>query len=350
MPVATPTPRCSAIDVLECPVAAGRMEALLDNTKRPRDPLRFENAVSDAVDILIYGQIVDEVMAEFFESGISAGGFVRQLQELRGKTLNVHINSPGGLVFGGLAIYNALRQHDAPVHVIIDGIAASVASVIAMAGDTIVMAPHAMIMIHEPFGMTVGNAADHAKQAQVLDKEAEAIAGVYAERGDKRINWRAKMAEETWFSDKEAVAAGLADRIDTSIGPAQRNSFDLSHFMNVPAALNAAVLPQAAAPTKRTLEHTLRDAGLSARAAKAFVAGGWAALEVRDEPEGDDPVPPAASTEPLDPPTPNDPPPATGTAADVDLMDADEESEIAQEFARLQELKTRYRMAPPPSE
>jgi ATP-dependent protease ClpP protease subunit len=337
-------PRCSAIDNLECSVAAARIDAVLDNTTRPRDPLRFENAATDAVDILIYGQIIDDVMAEFFESGISAAGFARQLQGLKGKTLNVHVNSPGGLVFGGLAIYNLLRQHDAPVHVIVDGIAASIASVIAMAGDTVVMAPHAMMMIHEAFGMTVGNAADHKQMAEILGKESDAIAAVYAERADKRINWRQKMADETWFSDKEAVAAGLADRIDTTVGDAQRNSFDLSHFTNVPADL-VGMNSQTPLPTKRTIEKLLRDAGVKGDRAKAFISAGWAALEARDEPEEEPPPKeePTIETPVVEtPPAVETPPSTTGTVVEDD--EPEPQSDLAQQFARFQETKTIYRV------
>lgn len=338
-------PRCSAIDVLECSKAAARTSAVLDNTKRPRDPLRFENAASDAVDILIYGQIVDDIMAEFFESGISAAGFARQLQGLKGKTLNVHVNSPGGLVFGGLAIYNLLRQHDAPVHVIVDGIAASIASVIAMAGDTVVMAPHAMMMIHEAFGMTVGNAADHKQMAEILGKESDAIAAVYAERADKRINWRQKMADETWFSDKEAVAAGLADRIDTTVGEAQRNSFDLSHFTNVPTEL-AGTNSQALVPTKRTIEKLLRDAGVKGDRAKAFISAGWAALEARDEPEEAAAVEEAATVEPVTQEPGEEPESTAGTVVEEEGT-PEPLSGLAEQFARFQETKTIYRVEAP---
>lgn len=252
-------------------------------SRKPREWYRFENAAADdeAADVWIYDEISDPFLAEFFGIGISAAGFVKELQTLKGKALNVHINSPGGSVFEGLAIYNALRAHQAPVNVIVDGAAFSIASVIAMSGDTVTMAPHSMMMIHEPWGITIGNAADHAQQVKVLNKIGDDIAAVYNERADSRINWRAKMAEETWLTDEDAVKLGLADRIDTQATPAQ-NSFDLSRFRNVPADLAPGTIsPEDAdpTPTKRTAEQALRDAGFSVREAKAIVAKGWVTLE-----------------------------------------------------------------------
>lgn len=251
--------------------------------KARRDWYRMA-AGTDSADIYIYDEITDPFMSDLFGIGISAASFVRDLQDLKGQPLNVHINSPGGSVFEGLAIYNSLRQHDAPVHVIVDGIAASIASVIAMAGTTVTMAPHSMLMIHDAWGITMGNAADHEQQARVLNKLSDDIAAVYRERGDSRINWRAKMKDETWLLDSEAVSMGLADRVDSSVPSAQAN-FDLSRFRNAPEHLVLSVEELDRAPTKRAVEDALRDAGLSAREAKAFVSIGWKALEVRDEPD-----------------------------------------------------------------
>lgn len=254
--------------------------------KRPggKPNLRIENAAdTDVAEIYIYDEITDPFLAEFFGLGISAAGFVQELQELKGRPLNVHINSPGGSVFEGLAIYATLRGHDAPVHVIVEGIAASIASVIAMAGDTVTMAPHSMLMIHDAWGVTMGNAADHEQQAGVLNKLSDNIAGVYADRGDKRVNWRQKMLAETWITDQEAVSMKLADRIDTQATPAT-NSFDLSRYRNAPADL-APVADADPTPTKRDAEQILRDAGFSVREAKVIASAGYAALEARDEPE-----------------------------------------------------------------
>lgn len=272
------------------PVLALPEACVVDAAGRTRCPDRmgnwfsFTNEADDApVDIRIYDEIVDTFEAEFFGFGVSALGFVEQLADLQGRPLNVHINSPGGLVFGGIAIYNAIRNHDAPVHVFVDGIAASISSLIAMAGDTVTMAPHAMLMIHEAQGMTIGGPGEHAKQLEILEKLSDNIAAVYAERGDKRTNWRAKMADETWLSDQDAVRLGLADDIDTARA-AVANTFDLSGFKNAPAALFGR-RDGGGAPTKRQVEKALRDAGLPAEKAKAFISVGWNVLDARDAPE-----------------------------------------------------------------
>ena len=202
------------------------------------DWYRFEaKAGGDETAIYIY----DEV--SWF--GISADRFVRDLQAVTTAKIALHLNSPGGDVFDGIAIYNALKQHAATVAVTVDGIAASIASVIAMAGDSVAVARGAMFMIHEPFAFTIGDAADHRKGADALDLMGESIAGIYAARaGGEAAAWRARMAAETWFSDAEAVAVGLADtQLEGSVA---QNTFDLSIFRNYPGRAAAAQQEQPA--------------------------------------------------------------------------------------------------------
>lgn len=147
--------------------------------------------------------------------GITAGDFINELRDIKAGTISLRINSPGGDVFDGIAIYNAVSRHPATVNVFIDGIAASAASFIAMAGDTVTMMPHSQMMIHEAHGLVIGPAADMRKMADILDKSSDNIASIYAEKAGGTIEeWRAKMSAETWFSDQEAVDAGLADGVD----------------------------------------------------------------------------------------------------------------------------------------
>jgi ATP-dependent protease ClpP protease subunit len=132
--------------------------------------------------------------------------------EVTASVINLHINSPGGSVFDGLAIYNALKDHTAEVRVTVDALAASAASFIAQSGDNIRMGRQAMMMIHDASGFTVGNAKDHREMANLLDKLSDAIAEIYADRtGFPTAHWRNAMLVETWYSAQEAVDAMLAD-------------------------------------------------------------------------------------------------------------------------------------------
>lgn len=284
LPAATVRPREIDLSALnDIPVDRSK-----GHSKTSDDWYRIENVDEDAADVYIFDAITSPILSEVLGVGISALSFIRAVSGLQGKRLNVHINSPGGDFFQAMGIYNALRQHKAPVHVFIDGLAASAASLVAMAGDTVTMAAHARLMIHDVRSdMEGGTSADYAKRSQVLDKLSTDLAAVYRDRGDKRINWRAKMIDETWISDQEAVSLGLADSIDSS-RVAVTNRFDLSRFQNVPEELVSEDTHQDRTLTKRDLEDMLRDAGLSNREAKAFVSTGWKALGTRDESEEPD--------------------------------------------------------------
>ena len=161
--------------------------------------------------------------------GTTAQDFVRELADIDRDRIALHLNSPGGEVFDGIAIYNALRDHDAQVTVHIDSLAASIASVIAMAGDTIKMARNGQMMIHDAMTMTVGNVADHTKAVEDLNRVSDIIADTYAARaGGTAKQWRQRMQAETWYTAAEAKAAGLIDEI-TGESSAQ-NGWDLSIF------------------------------------------------------------------------------------------------------------------------
>lgn len=207
---------------------------------RRSDWYRFENKADDETAIYIYDEIS--------WWGISADRFVRDLRAVTSKKIALHLNSPGGDVFDGIAIYNALKQHTATVNVTVDGIAASIASVIAMAGDSVAVAKAAMFMIHEPFAFVIGDAKDMRKQADALDLMGDSIAGIYAARAGGNVEfWRGKMADETWYGDQAAVDAGLADALVET--PAAKNEFDLSIFRNYRPAPASPAAPDAAQTT-----------------------------------------------------------------------------------------------------
>jgi ATP-dependent protease ClpP protease subunit len=185
--------------------------------------------------------------------GITASDFMRDLSQVNATDIDLHLNSPGGEIFDGIAIMNALRSHPANVTTYVDSLAASIASVIAMAGDRIVMAPNSQMMIHDGSGLCIGNAADMRQTAELLDRQSDNIADIYAKRaGGTVAEWRALMTAETWYTADEAVEAGLADEVASvhslTDANSSQNSWDLSIFRYPsradappPAPVNAAV-------------------------------------------------------------------------------------------------------------
>lgn len=146
--------------------------------------------------------------------GIAAQDVVRELMSIDTETINVRINSPGGDVFDGIAIMNALRSHPAKITVTVDSLCASIATAIAMAGETITMMPGSQMMIHNASGLAMGQASDMRKLADLLDFQTRNIATQYSRRAGGTVDdWLAAMDAETWLSDDEAVAHGLADAV-----------------------------------------------------------------------------------------------------------------------------------------
>lgn len=175
---------------------------------RPWYSIQARASVDGEVDVMITGEIGWDVDAGMFARALAAPDVVSAT------TLHVSVNSIGGDVFDGIGIYNALVGHGATVNVTVTGLAASIASVIAMAGDKVTMGRGAEMMIHDAHAVQVGNAADMAKMAEILDKASDNIASFYAERaGGDPADWRAVMRDEKWYSAQEAVDAGLADEV-----------------------------------------------------------------------------------------------------------------------------------------
>jgi ATP-dependent Clp endopeptidase proteolytic subunit ClpP len=189
--------------------------------------------------------IYDEIGGSWFFGGVSAIDFVAELAGINGD-IEVHINSPGGDVFDGLAIYNSLAQRPGNVTTVVDGLAASAASFIAMAGKTRLICPGAMMMIHEASGLCYGNASEMRETADLLDKVSQNIADIYADRSGRADGWRDAMQVETWYTADEAVAAGLAHKLaarpeEDAFAAAAR--FDLSAYARVPERLRNAAQP-----------------------------------------------------------------------------------------------------------
>ena len=172
----------------------------------------FENKTDTSADLYIYGDITSY---EWDESDVSAWGFKKELEELGEiSELNVHINSYGGETFQGLAIYNLLKQHKAQINVYVDGIAASSASIIAMAGDKIYMPKTSLMMIHNCWKWAVGNSKELRKTADDMDKVAIAYKEAYLSKINITEDELDKLLdEETYLTADECIEMGFADEI-----------------------------------------------------------------------------------------------------------------------------------------
>lgn len=187
-------------------------------------------------DIFIYG----DIGASWRENSVEAAQFVRDLQTLDAQTVNVRINSIGGSVPDGLAIHNALKRHPGTVNTFVDGIAASMASLVAMAGKTVTVAENAMLMVHGPMAMAAGNAQTMREAAEMLDKFAEAMAPSYAAKTGKPIKDMLAIlmdGADHWYTAAEAKAAGFADEVSAPVAIAAQ--LDLGRYKSIPAAAAA---------------------------------------------------------------------------------------------------------------
>ena len=177
-------------------------------------------AKQKSADMYIYGPIGGGF---WDDSGITDIQVAEALAELDGvDTLNVHIDSPGGDAAQGLAIYNLLVQHPVTVETIVEGWAASAASVILQAGDTRTVAENGLVMIHDAWGFGMGNKKEMRKLADILEKLDGNLALTYATRAgdrERQQDFAAKMSEETWFTGQEALDEGLADKILVAKAP-----------------------------------------------------------------------------------------------------------------------------------
>lgn len=192
----------------------------------------------------IYGEVVpdDWRASDVDTSAVSFRNAIKDLGEV--DTLNVHINSPGGSVYDGVAIFNMLRQHKASVTVHIDGLAASIASVIAMSGDKVVMPSNSMMMIHNAMSVSMGNANDMRKMADDLEKINESVINSYIAKNPEldREYLKALMDDETWLTASEAYELGLVDVIDEPVAAvASIDKEQVNRFKNVPKMLKEMV-------------------------------------------------------------------------------------------------------------
>ena len=174
------------------------------------------NQNDSQTEILLYSLI---------EGGITASRLIRALQDSQSENITLRINSEGGEVFDSIAIYNYLKGRN--VHVIIDGICASGASIVAMAGKTITMKQGSMMMIHNPLTIAAGDSEELRLQADILDKITESLAGIYSSRtGKAQEEILTLMASELWMNETEALNNGFVDQIETDIPDAADSSYE----------------------------------------------------------------------------------------------------------------------------
>lgn len=179
--------------------------------------------------------------------GISARRFTEDLISLGNLShINLHIHSPGGEVFDGIAIYNQLKNHSSTITVYIDGLAASMASVIAMVGDTVIMPKNAMMMIHKPWGVSWGDANDMREYADLLDKLENVLIPAYvAKTGKTTEEITAMLEQETWLDGDECVEHGFADKVIEPVkAMASLTSKRIEEFSSMPSAIKNQITPK----------------------------------------------------------------------------------------------------------
>lgn len=171
--------------------------------------------------------------------GVEAKQFIDDLNQITASKIDLRLNTPGGSVFDGNAMYNALKRHSATITTYIDGLAASMGSIIALSGETVHMADNAMYMIHNPWTIAWGDANDLRNSANLLDKLKVSMVRIYSEKtGLSEDDVIKLMDEETWFTADEARESGFVDDIQEGLKAAacfDREKFKA--FKNTPTSL-----------------------------------------------------------------------------------------------------------------
>jgi len=200
-------------------------QLLIDNKDKPKK-FEIEAMGNESATIYLY-----DAIDPYF--GVGAKEFNKELAALNVGEINLRINSPGGDVFDGRAIQSALIEHPANVIVHIDGLAASAATTVALAGNERQISPGAFFMIHKGWTLNIGNADEFMKTASLLNKVDAAIAMDYANIANMSNDEALRlMSDETWYSADEALATGFVDKIKD--GTSAKNNFDLSAYKNAP--------------------------------------------------------------------------------------------------------------------
>jgi len=172
------------------------------------------------------------IFDEIGMGGVNAQSFIEEIKSFKDSPMNLHINCVGGDVFDGMAIYNIIKKRTSKTTVYIEGIAASMGSVIALAADTVVMAENSLFMIHNAWGGAMGEAKEMKKTARLLDKISGEIADIYVKKTKLPYDKvKEMMDEETWLNAEEALELGFIDSISDAIKVAAK--YDVSKFKNI---------------------------------------------------------------------------------------------------------------------
>lgn len=224
----------------------------------------IQNKQSGVVDVSIH----DEIGLW----GISASAFIAELKEHKDATaINLSIHSPGGSVLDGFAMYNALKAHPAKVHGHVEGIAASAASFVLMAADTITMPEDAFLMIHNAWGGAMGDAEELRSVADTMDKLQDSIVNIYEKRtGIVEADIRDMMSAETWMNAADALEHGFIDTISDAVNVAAKADLFNKHFKTMPVNKQSGIEK---IENIKDFERHLRDAcGLSRGLATALAS------------------------------------------------------------------------------
>lgn len=211
--------------------------------KRPMKNNKFLKVLSkteNSVDLLFYGDIVSTA-SNFFHEDKCPNDVADFLKEANGRDLNVYINSCGGNVFAGYAIYNQLKRYSGKVNVFIDGLAGSIASIIAFAGDTLTMPKNTYLMIHKPFCTSCGNSEELRKTADTLDRLETSILGIYEEHLQEGVNTetvKEMLKAETWLSAEETEKYFKITVTDENKAVAYCN---VNNLTNIPVQIKTAL-------------------------------------------------------------------------------------------------------------
>jgi ATP-dependent protease ClpP protease subunit len=276
---------------------------------RPVETVQMAADTGRMAQIRLYGPI-DSWGAPF---GVAASEVAAALDSIGSSDVEMHVHSPGGDAFEGLAIMNLLRQHPGAVDIVVDGLAASAASIVAMGADTVTMVPGSQMMIHDASALAIGQASDMRQAADMLDSISSNAADQYAAKtGQTSDTMRAAMKATTWYKAQEAVDAGLADGVLTEGDPQTQTAkaataslvFDLSMFDREPAAPRASAtqtpaIPPVAPSTEPKEADTMSDtllAGLRKQLGLADDADEATVLAANAEALNEAAEPPAAAT------------------------------------------------------